>query len=178
VYGEIRTTFDGVPSRVSPPDPEHHEKCFTSYMPLLERAMVPDARVIEVGSGLESTKFFLEYPVRTLLSIESDRTWWDRVWEEHRDLPCRWSIIYTNGMPEYAFIPEWGQFDIGLVDGSTEGRAHSVEDLMEMGVSSIVVHDWEAQEHYGFDKMKVPSGYRLTEVNCSQAAHAALFEVV
>lgn len=158
-----------------PPEPEHHEAAFTSYRVLLDPLIRPGMRIVEIGCGEYSTDAFLASEPKILVSIESDMSWYKRIFEKHGVRPD-WCPVYSLGLIEAGFIPETIPFDLALVDGCQNGRVPAIEKLQGMGVPLLVVHDWDGQEHYGYDATVPHSGYSV-DVDRSMAAHTALFRL-
>lgn len=59
---------------------------YASHLPVLEAVcgLLKPRRVLELGSGLYSTPFFLSQPIKVLRTVESDAEWREKLPEDPR----------------------------------------------------------------------------------------------
>lgn len=85
---------------------------------LIERHLSPGARVLEIGAGMST--LWLAQRCKSLLSIEADQEWFDRLGAilaerglKHVDLQFRWR---ADDMCDFSTIPD-ASLDLCFIDG-------------------------------------------------------------
>lgn len=122
---------------------------FSSHSTLLTAAfMVTTGAVLELGSGLGSTPLLhglCGSNYRELITIESDKTWFDKLSPYHRSWHKFRLVDSFVDLPEYK--ETWG---LVFVDhGIPEQRGRSIESLLN--VPMIVIHDTCYPQLYGYE---------------------------
>jgi hypothetical protein len=92
-------------------------------------------RILETGSGLYSTPFFLAFDIDKLVSLENDRKWL----KNHED--PRHEVRFVDG--EVAEnLPDLSEFDLIFVDDDpVEGRLKTLFAVLETAPSLVAIHD-------------------------------------
>lgn len=109
---------------------------YGTHIPLLTevfKAFKPKT-VLECGSGLYSTRFFLNQPIKSLVSYENDPDW---VWEA-RD--PRHEVRTVKG-PVVDHLPKL-DFDLVFVDDDpVDDRLNTITEVIERATGLVVIHD-------------------------------------
>lgn len=120
---------------------------FDSFQRLLKEYMkrTNPKHVLEFGPGM-STRIILSFPVETLLTIEHDKTYYEKALKEFQ-MDTRVAVIYLPDQERYqTFIKRLDlKFDLIFVDGKDEWRSECMkvakESLSPTGV--LLLHDSE-----------------------------------
>lgn len=127
-----------------------YRKDYTTHMPMvIKLVQMTTGPVLELGSGIFSTPLFhwlCASDGRLLVTYEDV----DEFYQFARKFRSKNHRIY--------FVEDWdkvdftGHWDVVLVDHATDRR--SVDTLrLKDSADYIILHDSEAPEHYGYDKV-------------------------
>lgn len=112
---------------------------YASHLPVLEAvtALLKPASVLELGSGLHSTPFFLSRPIDRLVSVEADPEWALRVADDCTDNRLTLLTDYPDLTPT--------DFDLIFIDdGKTAAeREFSIRWVLEQEHPPTIIHDAE-----------------------------------
>ena len=127
-----------------------------SHQPVLRAVLFACQRrkvhVLEMGSGPSSTPLFLASPGVVLTSVEAKEEW--RTWMV--DQGYTHTILPTT--PD-----DLRSYDLVFVDGEQADRAGVAQAAIDQGVPWVVLHDSELPGYYGYDTLRIPEEYRVTE---------------
>jgi len=110
--------------------------------------------IVEFGSGEFSTPFLAEH-CRELISVETSRRYYNRARELYPGVTVR--FVPAQFMHEFNVIAPWT--DLVFVDSDRRFRKILVEWALEQRVPYVVLHDADKPRLYGYDRVRVPSGY-------------------
>lgn len=112
---------------------------YASHLPVLKAVcgLIRPWSVLELGSGLHSTPFFLGLPVFHLVSIETDPEWRERIGREFRDSRLSLRSGYDDLHPM--------NFDLVFIDDGTSAaeREFSIRWVLGQKHPVTVIHDAE-----------------------------------
>jgi predicted O-methyltransferase YrrM len=112
---------------------------YASHLPVLKAVcgLVRPLTVLELGSGLHSTPFFLSLPIKRLVSVESDPEWALRVAGECIDTRLSIRTDYDDLYP--------ADFDLVFIDDgkSAAEREFSIGWVLGDRHPPTVIHDAE-----------------------------------
>lgn len=92
-------------------------------------------RILETGSGLYSTPFFLAFDIDRLVSLENDRKWLRNTEDPRHEVQFVDGEIVDN-------LPDLSEFDLIFVDDDpVDGRLKTLLRVLDEGTGLVVVHD-------------------------------------
>ncbi len=129
---------------------------FHTHLPVLERILEEKKPkiIVEDGGGEYSTKLFIESGAESIMTVEEDEDWFEKLksqfpYDSHENwlILKKWTSILFGVTPDLVFI-----------DGKKETRCERANDAFRAKVPIVVIHDTEFTEFYGLDKL-TPLGY-------------------
>lgn len=119
--------------------------------------------VFEYGSGLYSTRFFVDH-AESVTTVEMNKIRWYQFAKDNLELPnAQILYLFKHEAVDY-FVSNGKNYDLVFVDGDRELRKDCVQGAMNRA-PIIVVHDidltWRRYIHRGWKDIIVPDNYRI-----------------
>ncbi|MBW8034173.1 MAG: hypothetical protein FVQ79_00460 [Planctomycetes bacterium] len=130
---------------------------FHTHLPVLERILEEKKPkiIVEDGGGEYSTKLFIESGAESIMTVEEDEDWFEKLKSQFPyDSHENWLILKKWTSILFAVVP-----DLVFIDGKKETRAERANDAFRKKVPIVVIHDTEFKEFYSLDKLH-PLGYK------------------
>ena len=125
------------------------DDAYASHLPVLD-LLAQDMemrRVLELGPGLHSTKWFLQRPeLERLVSLETNLEWFNRI-PLHEKLTLRYVGDIPNALSDYDLT----DFDLVFVDNgdSAAEREPAIRAVLSQPHPVVVIHDAEVPQYRG-----------------------------
>lgn len=119
---------------------------YATHIPLLTDVMVSfgPKRILETGSGLYSTGFFLSFNIDRLVSVENNPDW-VKDWKDLRhDLELVEGRVVDH-------LPDLAAFDLIFIDDDpVDARVKTVDFVLANASCPVVIHDTSDARLHGF----------------------------
>lgn len=119
---------------------------FATHVPLLTDLMLSfgPRRILEAGSGLYSTGFFLSFNIDRLVSVENNPEW-AKDWNDPRhDLELVGGRVVDH-------LPNLDGFDLIFIDDDpVEARIKTIDHVLDRASCPVVIHDTSDARLHGF----------------------------
>lgn len=119
---------------------------FATHVPLLTDVMLSfgPKRILETGSGLYSTGFFLSFNIDRLVSVENNPDWFTEQTDDRHELICVEGRVVDG-------LPDLSQFDLIFVDDDpVSDRCRTVDFVLSEARCPVVIHDTSDARLHGF----------------------------
>jgi len=115
-------------------------------------------KIIEFGSGLFSTDFFIKNG-KKVISIEmQSENWFNQVKSKFIN-ENHWTIHFSIGPFNFVNLKFYDETDFCFVDGHGDSRPECINFMMEKNCPIIVSHDTE-EPSYGWTRVKNEKNYK------------------